>query len=110
MRPAPPFRALERSIRIVCLLRSLLALIRSRDPKLHNQIRDADSSTALNLGEGNKRQGRDRLHLFRIASGSNEDVRTALRVAIAWGYLREDRTTEVLEQIDVLQAILWRLL
>ena len=93
MRPRRPFRALELSIRIVSLLRSLMPSIRSRDPRLHNQIRDAASSTALNIAEGNKRQGRDRLHLFRIASGSNEEVRTALRVAIAWGYLSEDRAS-----------------
>ena len=103
------FDALDLAFDIVCQLREVLPAIRKRDAKLATQIRDAGSSVALNLGEGNRRQGRDRCYLFNIASGSAEEVRCALRVAVAWGYLGESRVDAILGPIDRLQAILWRL-
>jgi four helix bundle protein len=103
------FEALELSLSTIASLRGLLPLLRRRDPRLASQIRDAASSVALNLGEGNRRQGLDRIHLWRIASGSAEEVRTALRVAVAWGYVGERAVAEALGRIDSLQAILWRL-
>ena len=103
------FHALELALRIIAILRQVLPSIRKRDPRLATHVRDAGSSIALNLGEGNRRQGRDRAHLWRIASGSAEEVRTALRVAVAWGYLGEKAVAEALARIDSLQAMLWKL-
>ena len=103
------FYALDLSLHVISLLRELLPSIRTRDPKLAKQIREAGSSIALNLAEGNRRQGWDRIHLWNIASGSAEEVRTALKVAVAWGYLSERAVTEALRRIDSLQAILWKL-
>ncbi len=103
------FEALELALSAVRSLRPLVPSIRRRDPRLATHIRDAASSIALNLGEGNRRAGRDRIHLWRIASGSAEEVRTALRVALAWGYLAERQTVEAQRQIDQLQAVLWKL-
>ena len=103
------FHALELALGILALLRKLLPSIRRHDSRLANQIRDAGSSIALNLGEGNRRAGRDRAHLWRIASGSAEEVRSALRVAVAWGYLSEKTVADALKRVDHLQAILWKL-
>ncbi len=104
------FDALELALVIIALLRRILPAIRRHDSKLTNQLRDAGSSVALNLGEGSRRRGRDRLHFFTIASGSAEEVRTALRVALAWGYVTEHSVRESLEDIDRLQSILWKLM
>jgi four helix bundle protein len=41
----------------------------------------------LNLAEGRRRVGKDRLHHFRIAAGSADELRVALLVARAWGDL-----------------------
>jgi len=58
----------------------------------------------------NPRAGRDPKHLYRIASGSNEELRTAPRIAIAWGYLREDDgVAAALAKIDRLGRMLWSL-
>ena len=103
------FNALELALRVIVSLRQLLPSISRRDPRLAKHIRDAGSSVALNLGEGNRRQGRDRLHLWRVASGSAKEVRVALRVAVAWGHLNDAAAAEALDQIDHLQAILWKL-
>ena len=103
------FHALELALLIIAILRQVLPSIRKRDPRLATHLREAGSSVALNLGEGNRRQGRDRAHLWRIASGSAEEVRTALRVAVAWGYLGEKTIAEALARIDSLQAMRWKL-
>ena len=103
------FKALQVALDVISLLRRLLPAIRTRDSSLANQIRNAASSVALNLGEGNPRRGRDRIHFFNIAAGSLEETRTALLVAIAWGYISKSTAGDALERIDLLQAILWRL-
>jgi len=57
-----------------------------------------------------RRAGRDRKHLYRIASGSNEELKTALRIAIAWGYVHsDDDVTAVLAETDTLGRMLWSL-
>jgi four helix bundle protein len=101
--------ALELSLSCIAILRKLFPSSRVRDSRLATHIRDAGSSVSLNLAEGNRRTGRDRIHLWNIASGSAEEVRIALRVAVAWGYLGENAVTEALQRIDHLQAVLWKL-
>jgi four helix bundle protein len=103
------FQALELSIDLIRSLRGPVEALRSRDPALHRQIRAAASSVALNLGEGNRRVGADRRHLFRIAAGSAEEVRVALRVAEAWGDLDGVSVAEPLGHLDRLLGMLWRL-
>ncbi len=103
------FLALDHTFVIVRQLRPLVSSVRRHDSKLAAQLRDAGSSLALSLGEGNRREGRDRGHLWRIASGSAEEVCTALRVAEARGYIDASHTAAVLADIDALQAMLWKL-
>ena len=103
------FIALELSLQIVRKLRVLVPLIRRHDRKLFTQISTAATSVSLNLGEGSRRVGNDRTHLFRVASGSAEEVRTAIRVAEAWGYFDESRAGDVLDDIDRLQRLIYGL-
>ena len=104
------FEALELALVIISHLRQLLPAIRKQDAKLHNQLKDAGSSISLNLGEGNRRRGKDRIFLWTVASGSAEEIRTGLRSAVAWGYVPEKTVSETLELVDRLQAMLWRLM
>ena len=103
------FHVLELALSIIRSLRKLLFGVRKCDGKLANQIRDAANSFVLNIAEGNRRQGRDRLHLWNIAAGSADEVRVALRAAVSWGYLRERDVAGVLARLDHLLAILWKL-
>ena len=80
------------------------------DVDLARQVRRAASSIALNLGEGNGRAGKDRLHSFRIARGSAFEVEAGLRVAIAWGYLPADSVARCLTLLRTLLALLRGLL
>jgi four helix bundle protein len=83
--------------------------LRSRDRALSEQIRRAASGISLNLAEGRRRCGADRLHSWRIAAGSAEEVRAALRVAAAWGDLAAAEVSEAIVLLDRLLAMLWRL-
>ena len=75
------------------------------DPDLADQLRRAASSMVLNIGEGSRRQGRDRMNRYRIAAGSAAETRDALAVARAWGYV--DSIEAPLEALDRVLAILW---
>jgi four helix bundle protein len=103
------FQALDLSLDLIQGLRGPLDLLRSSDPKLASQIRAAASSIALNLGEGRRRLGRDRRHHWSVAAGSAEEVRTALRVAAAWGAIAPSVLGESFALLDRLLAMLWRL-
>jgi four helix bundle protein len=103
------FDALEVSLDLVRSLRRPLERLRSRDRSLCDQVRRAASSVPMNLAEGRRRSGGDRLHHFRIAAGSAEELRTALRVALAWGDLQPAEVSEALRLLDRILAMTWRL-
>ena len=103
------FFALELALQLVRSLPHPVRKTRIHDRRLADQVTSARSSIALNLGEGNRRAGKDRKHLFRVASGSAEEVRTALRVTVAWGHLQAPALEAVLDDIARLQRILWKL-
>jgi len=62
----------------------------------------------LNLAEGRQRVGRDRLNHWRIASGSADEVRAALRLAAALGDLDSERRAKSFHLLDRVAAMLWR--
>ena len=103
------FIAFNRSVSLISALVPIAGVLRSHDRDLEKQLRKAASSIALNLGEGRKRTGRDRLHFWRIASGSAEETRVCLLVAVAWGYLEEDKVSDALALLDEILAMCWRL-
>jgi len=103
------FQALDVALELVSSLRQPVGVLATRDPSLADQVRRAASSVALNLGEGRRRVGRDRVQHFRIAAGSAEEARTALRVALAWGHLGSAQVGDALALCDRVLAMLWRL-
>lgn len=81
------FVAYEVSLELIRELVPVLAAIKVQDAGLAKQMREAGSSVALNLAEGWRRAGGDRVHSFRIASGSASEVKAGLDVALAWGWV-----------------------
>jgi len=103
------FDAFEVSLQLVRSLRAILTRLETRDSSLATQIKRAAASVPLNLNEGRRRTGKDRLHFWKIAAGSADEVRAALRVAEAFGYLDLDAIAEPLQFADRVLAMLWRL-
>ena len=103
------FEAFEIAIQMVAALKEPLVVIGHKDSELASQLRRAATSVPLNLAEGRRRVGKDRLHLFRIASGSSDEVTACLRVAAAFGYLPEAAVAKALGHADRVRAIVWSL-
>lgn len=72
-------------------------------------MRRAAASVVLNIAEGTQRTGKDRLHHYRIAAGSAAEVRSALGLARAWGYVEVAAVATVDVLLDRVLAMLWRL-
>jgi four helix bundle protein len=104
-----PFDAFEASIELIRSLKEPLAGLDRRDPDLARQLRRAAASIPLNLREGGRRNGKDRIHLWRVSSGSAAEVVAALRVAEAFGYLPSDVTAPALGLCDRVLAMTWRM-
>ncbi len=90
-------------------LREHIAAVRAHDPDLCRQLRKAATSVSLNVAEGRRRVGRDRLHLYRIASGSADEIIAALLSAEALGYIEMEGLGGTLDLLDRVLAMLWRL-
>ena len=103
------FQAFDVALDLIRQLREPLAAIAQRDPSLAQQLQRAAASVPLNLSEGRRRQGRDRLHLWRVAAGSADEVVASLRVAEAWGHVDADLIAPALALCDRVLAMLWRL-
>ena len=101
------FQAYDAALAMVAALRPVLAQLAKGDRALTDQVRRAASSVALNLAEGNRRNGQDRMQFFRIAAGSAAEVRAALEVAQAWGMIDTAAVAEA--ELDRVLAMVWRL-
>ena len=103
------FDAFNLSLRIIRQLAGVAGGLRRRDGGLEKQLRAAASSVSLNLAESRGRAGKDKLHFLRIALGSAEEVTACLYVAIAWGYLAEGETHELVADLVHLRGMLGKM-
>ena len=103
------FDAYDVSVQLVRSLRKPLELITARDVDLGRQLRRAAASVPLNLSEGRRRAGKDRKHLWRVASGSANEVKACLDVAAAFGYVEDKAVAGSLELVDRVLAMCWRM-
>ena len=82
------------ALKTIATLRPLVARIRRHDRSLAVQLERAASSCALNLGEGEYSDPGTRRARYCNAAGSANETRTALAVAVAWGYLSAAQAAE----------------
>jgi four helix bundle protein len=101
------FIAYDVSLQLVSSLRHVVPLVERSDRDLADQLRRAASSVVLNLAEGQRSAKGNKHKHYAIAHGSANEVKAALELARAWGWIDEAR--EPREILDRLLAILWRL-
>ena len=101
------FIAYEVSVELVSSLRELVPLIERSDRDLADQMRRAASSVVLNLAEGQRSAKGNKQKHYAIAHGSANEVKAALAVARAWGWIDEVHAVSAI--LDRLLALLWRL-
>jgi four helix bundle protein len=107
--PLPTFQVLDIAIQAIKVLAPVVAQIRRHDRDLAEQLRTALSSVALNAAEGNHSQGGHRIARFSTAAGSNAESRAALRVAVAWGYVKPQHVEAGEALLDRVAGMLYRL-
>jgi len=103
------FDALEVSLTVMDLLAGIEAKLRMRRKSLADQVGRAAESISLNLSEGRKRVGLDRLDIFRRAEGSAGELTAALRIARSRGYITTGDFAAVDAELDRVRAMLYRL-
>ena len=102
-------RVHDLSLETIAALRPLMPLIQRRDRALAIQLARAASSSCLNIAEAEYSDpGNRRARLFTAAGSANES-RSALRVALAWGYLNARQAEPSLALLDRVLAMLWKL-
>ena len=97
------------ALALIADLRPLVEHLRRRDRDQALQLKKAANSILANVGEGSRRQGRDRLQHWNIAAGSAGEVRVQIEAALAWGDLQPDLAKNPLELLDRTLAMLWRM-
>jgi four helix bundle protein len=105
----PTFHVYEVARELARASRPLIERIEKRDRSLADQARRAAQSVMLNVREANRRVGRDRLHGFRIAAGSADELVGALDVAEVMGYLAPADVITPVALADRVLAMLHRL-
>ncbi len=103
------FEVLDVALAGVAALGPLVDKMKQSDKDLACQLRRAASSVPMCIAEGAERAGRDRVHLYRVAAGSAAEVRTALSVAVAWGYVDAVTAGGIDALFDRVAAMLYRL-
>ena len=96
-------------LKLIAELRPLVERLRQRDRDQALQLKKAANSILSNIGEGSRRQGRDRLQHWNIAAGSASEVRVQIEASIAWGDLEQPLTKNALDLLDRALAMLWRM-
>ena len=85
-----PFYAYEVALQVVECVAPLMVKLKERSADLADQIERAATSVVLNVAEGNRRTGKDRLRIFRIAEGSLDEVLAVLDCAQRFGWGLDD--------------------
>ena len=101
------FVAYEVSVQLATSLREIIPLVERSDRDLADQMRRAASSVVLNLAEGQRSAKGNKQKHYSIAHGSANEVKAALAVARAWGWI--DDAHAPLQILDRLLALLWPL-
>jgi len=99
-------KALEAAGEAITLVLRVPAPLKS----IADQVIRSASSVPANLAEGHGRTGRDRVHFWRIAYASAEEVDSHLRLLARAGVINAGMAKRTLEAFDQVRAMTWRLL
>jgi four helix bundle protein len=104
--PGQRFIAYDLALELAGQIKTPLAGIRKHDRDLYRQVRRAMQSCVLNLAEGARRRGQDRIQLYRISAGSLAEVLAAFQLACVWDYLHAADAAFVIRGCDRLLGML----
>src|SRR5688500_45327 len=99
----------ELSFEMIALVRPVVARVRRHDRSLADQLVRAASSVALNIAEADASDAGNQRARFSTAAGSASEVRAALRVAVAWGYVAPSGAEAGAALLNRIVPMLWKL-
>jgi four helix bundle protein len=97
------------ALETIMALRPLVGRLKRFDRSLCAQLVRAASSTVLNIGEAEYSDPGNRRARLYTAAGSANETRSALAVAVAWGYVSQAHARPANERLDRVIAMLFRL-
>ena len=92
---------------LIRALRPVVIDLRKYSADAADQIERAANSVVLNIAEGDRRSGRDPKRFFAIAHGSAGEIRGALDLAEAWGWIVASSSVRALLDREI--GLLWGL-
>ena len=92
---------------LIRALRPVVVELRKWSADAADQIERAANSVVLNIAEGDRRSGRDPKRFFAIAHGSAGEIRGALDLAEAWGWVLDCERARALLDREI--GLLWGL-
>ena len=104
------FLVYDRCLSTLKTLKPLLDQVRRHDRSLADQMQRAAQSTFLNIAEAQSARGKNKAAKLQVALGESREARAALRLSVAWGYVRESDSATVDDALDQLAAMLWVLM
>ena len=102
--------ALEKALEAAGIAITLVMRVPAPLRSIADQVIRSASSVAANLAEGHGRTGRDRLHLWRIAYASANEVDCHLKLLLQAGVVNGTMATRAIETFDEVRAMTWCLL
>ena len=105
-----PLNVHQVALDTITSFRPLMSRIQRHDRARAVQLTRAASSIALNIAEAEYNDPGTRRARFHTVAGSANETRSAVAVAIAWGYVTAEQAQPSLERLDRVVAMLWRLL
>lgn len=99
----------ELGIQLIEALQPLVPRIKQKDRSLADQLARAATSVCLNIAEAQHSEAGNRRSRFFTAAGSASEALMAVRVAVAWRYLRESEGAAAQRLLNRILAILWKL-
>jgi four helix bundle protein len=96
----------ETALALVREVAPVAAAIARQDVDLARQLRRALSSVTLNIAEGSDQRGARRASHYSVALGSAREAWSAVRTAVAWGYVDEP-SLELADRFDHVCATLY---
>ena len=101
------FDTYEVSVLLNRSVKPIVETIKRHSSELADQLHRAAMSVTLNVAEGARSIGGNKLKHYAFAQGSANEVRACIDLAETWGWL--DDTREVRGLLDRQLALLWKL-
>lgn len=105
-----PYRttALELMMDVMPAIRALVDTIAKHDRNLADEAKRAATSVVCNHAEADGVRRGHRRERIETAQGSLYELRSQLKLAVAWGYVPRERVDRVDAHLDRVAAMTWR--